>query len=107
MSGLSRALTAVRSLFFRERMEGDMDAELRHHMECFIEEQIRLGMPRAQAERLARIEFGSMDAAKEECREARGLRFFDELRQDLKLSVRILRKNPGFAITASVRSEER
>jgi len=37
-------------------MEGDMDAELRHHMERFIEEQIRFGMPRAQAERLARLD---------------------------------------------------
>ncbi len=51
-------------------MERDMDAELRFHLEAFAEDLVRIGIPREEALRRARIEFGGVERAKEECRDA-------------------------------------
>jgi len=56
----------------RSRMEGEMDAELRFHIEAFAEDLVRNGVPREEAWRRARIEFGGLERVKEECRDARG-----------------------------------
>jgi len=77
-----------------------MDAELRAHIETYTDDLIRSGVSRAEAERRARVEFGGIEAVKEECREARGLRWPDELRQDLRYAFHALRKAPGFAAAA-------
>ncbi len=80
----------------RSRMENEMDAELRFHIESFAEDLVRGGMARQEAMRRARLEFGGIDRTKEECREARGVNVFDSLLQDLRHTFRTLRKNPGF-----------
>jgi putative ABC transport system permease protein len=81
-------------------MESEMDAELRFHIETFADDLVRGGVSREEALRRARIEFGAVEEAKEQCREARGIRFFDEIVQDLHYGQRVLRKSPGFAIVA-------
>jgi predicted permease len=97
---LARFRSLIRSLFGRARMEQDMADEFGFHFEHRIEDLTRAGVPLAEAARQARLEFGSQGAYREQCREARGLRFFDECRQDLRYAFRTLRSNPGFAAVA-------
>src|SRR6266540_587968 len=81
----------------RKRFEDEMDDELRFHLEARAADLERSGLTRQEALRRARIEFGSLDASKEECRQAWGFQRIDELRADLRLTFRTMLRNPGFA----------
>jgi predicted permease len=86
----------------RSRMESEMDAELRFHIEAFAEDLMRGGMARQEALRRARLEFGGIERAKEECREARAVNFVDSLLQDLRFGLRMLGKTPGLTGVATL-----
>jgi len=86
----------MRAMLWRSRMESEIDAEVRFHIEACGEDLVRSGVPRQEALRRARIEFGGIERAKEECRDARGVNFIESLAQDLRFGLRKLRKNPDF-----------
>jgi predicted permease len=81
-------------------MEREMDTELRFHIEARAADLVRNGVPREKALRQARIEFGGIERAKEECRQARRVSMIDSLVQDLRYGLRILCKNPGLTSAA-------
>jgi len=89
----------LRAIVRRSAMEDDLDAELRFHLEREAEELERRGAPRAEANRLARIAFGSVEVAKEEARDARGTVLLEQLLQDARYACRTLRKEPTFTLT--------
>src|SRR5215475_14139177 len=94
---LSILRARLRSLLFKSEMERELDEELRYHIEQQTEQNIRLGMDPEEARRAARKAFGGVDQAKERSRDARGVRWLEELCQDLRYGARMLVKIPGFA----------
>jgi putative ABC transport system permease protein len=96
----SRFRSWLLAIMRRSRVESDMDAELRFHIETFAEDLVRSGVAREEALRRARIEFGGIEQTKEECRDARRANLMQNFVQDLRYGLRVLCKSPGLSAVA-------
>src|SRR5947209_9414996 len=90
----------LRSLFRRAQADQQLDDELRDHLERKTEEYVAKGMAPEEAQRRARFDLGGIEQTKEKCRDARRVNWIQDLIQDLRVGLRILRTSPGF--TAAV-----
>src|SRR5215475_11046113 len=84
----------------RSRTARDLEEELESHVQLRADDLERRGVERSEAERLARIEFGGHVRFREECREAMGGNVIDQAIQDVRFSLRALRRSPAFSTVA-------
>jgi len=97
---LNKLTLRLRALFRKTQMERELEEELRFHLEKEVEQNIARGMNAEEARLAALRSFGGVERVKEESRDVRGVRFFEELGQNLRYAMRLLAKNPGFAAVA-------
>jgi putative ABC transport system permease protein len=97
---LNKLRTRLRALLRKSKMERELDEELRYHIEQQIEQNIRLEMSPEEARQAALKSFGGVEQAKERSRDTRGIRWLEELWQDLRYGARMLKKTPSFTLIA-------
>jgi macrolide transport system ATP-binding/permease protein len=90
----------LRSFFHPRQVDKEMKEELREHLEQQIEENIARGMTPEQARRSAMHALGGVTQIEQQCRDARGGTFLEDLLQDLRYGFRQLGRSPGFSALA-------
>jgi predicted permease len=93
-------MQSLRQLFSRRRRYDDLSLSIREHLDEKIEELIDEGMPRTEAERTARREFGNAVLIEERSREIWQWQAIESLWADAKFALRRIRKSPGISFIA-------
>jgi predicted permease len=99
---LNKLRLRLRGLFFKSKLEEELDEEVRFHLEREIQENIARGMSPEEARMAALRSFGGVERVKEESRDERGVRFLEEVWQDLRYGGRMMLKQPGFTAIAVI-----
>src|SRR5579864_2926652 len=84
----------------REQMDAQLEKELALHIDEHMSDLIAQGYDPKEARRLARLDLGGPEQVKEQCHDARGTRWFEDLLQDFRYALRMLGKNRRFAAVA-------
>ena len=100
MRTLERLFSRIRNLILRRRGDERLREELDAHLALQTEENIRAGMQPAEARRQAVLRLGTVGAIREEYHAEEGVPFLEHLPGDVRFSLRVLLKSPGFTVVA-------
>src|SRR4051812_22704267 len=89
----------VRALFTPGQVERDLDEELAFHIACETRKLMAGGLSASEARRRALARFGAVPLAADQCRDERGISFFETLARDVGFALRTLRRAPLVAVT--------
>ncbi len=92
----------LRSLFGRKRVEQELDEELQYHLDRKVEEYVAQGLTPDEARHAALRAMDSLTQRKEECRDARRVNIMENTVRDIRYSLRVLARSPGFVLAAVV-----
>jgi predicted permease len=101
MRKLRAWLLRFKGLFLKDACERDLADEIESHLQMHIDDNIRAGMAPHEARRVAVMKLGGIDQAKEAYRDRATIPFLESVLQDLRFTLRQLRKNPIFTITVT------
>lgn len=101
MRQLRAWLARFKGLFQKDAREREIADEIESHLQMHIDDNLRSGMSPMEARRVAVMKLGGVDQAKEAYRDRATIPFIESVVQDLRFTLRQLRKNPTFTITAT------
>src|SRR5258708_6527312 len=101
MRQLRAWLLRFKGLFQKAARERDLTNEIESHLQMHIDDNIRAGLSPEEARRVALMKLGGMEQAKEAYRDRATLPFLESVVQDLRFTLRQLRRNPAFTFTAT------
>src|SRR5713226_5632995 len=90
----------LKQLFSRRRFYRDLSEEIKEHLEEKIEELVASGTSKEEATHVARREFGNVELVKESAHDVWGWRWLEDLIEDLRFGVRMLRKSRGLTVVS-------
>jgi predicted permease len=93
-------ISRLRFVLSRERVDEETRHEVEAHLELLVERYRRSGMPEDEALNAARRQFGSVVFSREQVHEMNSIGWIERLVRDLRFTVRMLRRTPGFTFAA-------
>lgn len=100
MSIASEVRERLRALLSAAREDRELDEELAFHLEMAVDENVRRGVPPEEARRQALLKLGGLAQVREATRDARGIRWLDDVVADARLALRTFRNRPAFTFAA-------
>ncbi len=102
MTALRAFAARLLATFRGKRIDREMEDEIASHLEEATAEFVERGLTPEAARHAALRNFGGVLRVVESHRDARSVRWLEDLRQDLRFTVRMLAKNPGFATVTTL-----